>query len=74
MLEHLLETIFGLLGSEVNAIDGPNRFYVLWRYTYKASQMDAGVPGRMNAEGRRMGYGITMGGTSYVIPTITCFR
>lgn len=28
--------------SGVAAVDGPSRFYVLWRYTYKAAEMDAG--------------------------------
>lgn len=42
VLETLLEKIFGLGGSGVAAVDGPSRFYVLWRYTYKAAEMDAG--------------------------------
>lgn len=42
VLEALLERIFGLAGSGVAAVDGPSRFYVLWRYTYKAAEMDAG--------------------------------
>jgi len=42
VLETLLEKIFGLVGSRVAAVDGPSRFYVLWRYTYKAAEMDAG--------------------------------
>jgi putative DNA methylase len=42
VLETLLEKIFGLAGSGVAAVDGPSRFYVLWRYTYKAAEMDAG--------------------------------
>lgn len=42
VLETLLEKIIGGAGSGVAAVDGPSRFYVLWRYTYKAAEMDAG--------------------------------
>jgi len=42
VLETLLEKIFGLSRSGVSAVDGPSRFYVLWRYTYGAAEMDAG--------------------------------
>ena len=42
VLETLLEKIFGMAGSGVAAVDGPSRFYVLWRYAYKAAEMDAG--------------------------------
>jgi putative DNA methylase len=42
VLETLLEKIFGMAGSGVAAVDGPSRFYVLWRHTYKAAEMDAG--------------------------------
>ena len=42
VLETLLEKIFGVAGSGVAAVDGPSRFYVLWRYTYKTTEMDAG--------------------------------
>lgn len=42
VLETLLEKIFGLARSSVAAVDGPSRFYVLWRYTYRAAEMDAG--------------------------------
>jgi len=42
VLETLLEKIFGVSGSGVATVDGPSRFYVLWRYTYKAAEMDAG--------------------------------
>jgi len=31
-----------MAGSGVAAVDGPSRFYVLWRYAYKAAEMDAG--------------------------------
>ncbi|MDI6752924.1 MAG: DUF1156 domain-containing protein [Thermodesulfobacteriota bacterium] len=42
VLEAMLEKIFGLTGSGVAGVDGPTRFYVLWRYTYGAAEMDAG--------------------------------
>lgn len=42
MLETLLEKIFGLSGSGVSAVDGPSRFYVLWRHTHGAAEMAAG--------------------------------
>jgi len=42
VLETLLEKIFGVAGSGVAAVDGPSRFYVLWRYTFGAAEMDAG--------------------------------
>ncbi|MDH7515654.1 MAG: DUF1156 domain-containing protein, partial [Bacteroidota bacterium] len=42
VLETLLEKIFGVTGSGVAGVDGPSRFYVLWRYTYKAAEMEAG--------------------------------
>jgi len=42
VLETLLEKIFGIAGSGVAAVDGPSRFYILWRYTYKAADMEAG--------------------------------
>ena len=42
VLETLLERIFGVSRSGVSAVDGPSRFYVLWRYTYKAADLDAG--------------------------------
>jgi putative DNA methylase len=42
VLETLLEKIFGVSRSGVAGVDGPSRFYVLWRYTYKIAEMDAG--------------------------------
>jgi putative DNA methylase len=42
VLETLLEKIFGVPRSGVATVDGPSRFYVLWRYTYKAAELDAG--------------------------------
>ena len=42
MLETLLEKIFGVSRSGVASVDGPTRFYVLWRYAYRAAEIDAG--------------------------------
>ena len=42
VLETLLEKIFGYSNLGVAAVDGPSRFYVLWRYAYKAAELDAG--------------------------------
>jgi putative DNA methylase len=42
VLETLLEKIFRVAGTGVSAVDGPTRFYVLWRYTYGTAEMDAG--------------------------------
>jgi len=42
VLETLLEKIFGVVGSGVSAVDGPSRFYVLWRYAYGTGELDAG--------------------------------
>ncbi len=42
VLETLLEKIFGIADSGVAAVDGPSRFYVLWRYAYKAAEIEAG--------------------------------
>lgn len=42
VLETLLEKIFGVSGKGVAAVDGPSRFYVLWRHTYGVAEMDAG--------------------------------
>lgn len=52
VLETLLEKIFvgqasslsskGRRPVPLGSVDGPSRFYVLWRYTYGAAEMDAG--------------------------------
>jgi putative DNA methylase len=42
VLETLLEKIFNVPRSGVAAVDGPSRFYVLWCYTYKAAELEAG--------------------------------
>ncbi|MDW8411789.1 MAG: DUF1156 domain-containing protein [Acidobacteriota bacterium] len=42
VLETLLEKLFGMSTKGVASIDGPTRFYVLWRYAYKTAEVDAG--------------------------------
>ena len=42
VLETLLERIFSMPRSGVATVDGPSRFYVLWRYAYKVAELDAG--------------------------------
>jgi len=42
VLEMLLIKIFGIARSGVTTVDMPSRFYVLWHYNYKASEMDPG--------------------------------
>ncbi|MBF0182508.1 MAG: DNA-processing protein DprA [Magnetococcales bacterium] len=41
VLEQLLEKIFGV-ASSVSGVDGPTRFYVLWRYAHQAAEMESG--------------------------------
>jgi len=40
--ELMLERIFDVPRSGVAAVDGPSRFYVLWRHTYRSAELDAG--------------------------------
>lgn len=42
VLETLMEKIFNVQRSGVAAVDPTSRFYVLWRYTYGITQIDAG--------------------------------
>jgi putative DNA methylase len=42
VLDTLLERIFGVPKAGVSAVDPETRFYVLWRFTYKHADMDAG--------------------------------
>jgi putative DNA methylase len=42
VLETLLGKLFGVPRSGVAGVDAPTRFYVLWRYTYRAAVIDAG--------------------------------
>jgi putative DNA methylase len=42
VLETLLEKLFGLPHTSVSAVDAATRFYVLWRFAYRAAAIDAG--------------------------------
>ncbi|MGQ9525945.1 MAG: DUF1156 domain-containing protein, partial [Armatimonadota bacterium] len=42
VLDTMMGKLFGLAGAKVSAIDPASRFYVLWRFIYKASEIDAG--------------------------------
>ena len=42
VLDVMLEEIFGLSGAAVGAVDSITRFYVLWRFTYRESSIEAG--------------------------------
>jgi putative DNA methylase len=42
VLETLLEKLFGVPRAGVAGVDADTRFYVLWRYTYRAATIDAG--------------------------------
>jgi putative DNA methylase len=42
VLETLMEKILGVSRSGVAAVDPASRFYVLWRYVYKATEIEAG--------------------------------
>jgi putative DNA methylase len=42
VLETILEKIFGMDSRGVGTVDGPTRFYVLWRYAYGSAPLDAG--------------------------------
>ena len=42
VLETLLEKIFGVPGAGMSVVDGASSFYVLWRYTYRTTEIDAG--------------------------------
>ena len=42
VLEALLEKLFGVSQAGVSSVDAITRFYVLWRYAYRAAAIDAG--------------------------------
>ena len=42
VLDVMLDEIFGLRGSAVAAVDSTTRFYILWRFTYRESAIEAG--------------------------------
>ncbi len=42
VLDVMLDEIFGLRGAAVTAVDSVTRFYILWRFTYRESAIEAG--------------------------------
>ena len=42
VLDVILDEIFGLRGAAVSAVDSITRFYILWRFTYRESSVEAG--------------------------------
>src|SRR5205823_103554 len=38
----ILQEVFGMTGSGTTAIDSLTRFYILWRFTFRESAIDAG--------------------------------
>ena len=42
VLDVMLDEIFGLRGTVVGSVDALTRFYVLWRFTYRESPVEAG--------------------------------
>jgi putative DNA methylase len=42
VLDAMMGKLFGQSGSTISAIDPASRFYVLWRFIYKAAEIDAG--------------------------------
>ncbi len=42
VLDVMLDEVFGLRGAAVTAVDSITRFYILWRFTYRESAIEAG--------------------------------
>ncbi len=42
VLDVMLDEVFGLRGAAVASIDAVTRFYILWRFTYRESSIEAG--------------------------------
>jgi putative DNA methylase len=42
VLDAMMAKLIGATGGSVSAVDPPSRFYTLWRYVYKAAEIDAG--------------------------------
>lgn len=42
VLDEMLDEIFGMRGAAVAAVDSITRFYILWRFTYRESAIEAG--------------------------------
>jgi putative DNA methylase len=70
VLEALLEKLFGVASAGIGGIDPVTRFYILWRYAYRSSALDAGeaivfaYPQRVELEGPNS---LTYGSNALVI-------
>ena len=42
VLDVMLDEIFGMRGAAVGMVDSVTRFYILWRFTYRESSVEAG--------------------------------
>ena len=42
VLDVMLDEIFGLRGAAVGSVDALTRFYILWRFTYREANVEAG--------------------------------
>ena len=42
VLDTMMGKLFGQAGATVSSIDASSRFYILWRFVYKISEIDAG--------------------------------
>ena len=42
VLDVILDQIFGMRGAAVSTVDPTTRFYILWRFTYRESSVEAG--------------------------------
>jgi putative DNA methylase len=42
VLDTMMGKLSGVVGGNVSAVDNASRFYVLWRFVYKAAELDAG--------------------------------
>ena len=42
VLDVMLDEIFGLRGAAIGSVDSLTRFYILWRFTYRESAIEAG--------------------------------
>ena len=42
VLDAMLDEIFGMRGSAIGTVDAVTRFYILWRFTYRESSVEAG--------------------------------
>ena len=42
VLEVMLDEVFGMRGAAVGMVDPVTRFYILWRFTYRESSVEAG--------------------------------